>query len=79
MLSNSAIIILMNRKQQNIVKAVFSKPTKANIEFTDLEKLTIALGGEIIEGSGSRVKFILNGAEFSHIVRIRKRKLKNIS
>jgi hypothetical protein len=54
----------MNRKQQNIVKAVFSKPTKANIEFTDLEKLTIALGGEIIEGSGSRVKFILNGAEF---------------
>ncbi len=64
MLSFFAIAYLMNRKQQNIAEAVFSKPTKANIEFADLEKLTIGLGGELVEGSGSRVKFTLNGAVF---------------
>ncbi|MGI9036902.1 MAG: type II toxin-antitoxin system HicA family toxin [Pyrinomonadaceae bacterium] len=54
----------MNRKQQRIFEAVRAAPTGANILFADLEKLTCALGGEVVEGSGSRVKFLLNGAEF---------------
>lgn len=55
-----AIVNSMNRKQQKIQDAVFTKPTLTNIEFSDLEKLVEGLGGEVIEGSGSRVKIILN-------------------
>ena len=54
----------MNRKHQKIFQAINSRPTRANILFADMEKLTIGLGGEVQEGSGSRVKFILRGAEF---------------
>lgn len=57
----------MNRKQQKIRDAVFITPTQANIEFSDLEKLTAALGGKIIEGGGSRMAFVLNGKKlFAH-------------
>ncbi len=51
----------MNRKQQKTFDAIFEKPTRANIKFSDIEKLLVALGGEIIEGDGSRVAFELNG------------------
>lgn len=54
----------MNRKQKKIFEDVFTKPTKANILFSDLEKLTAGLGGDVIEGDGSRVKFSLNGVQF---------------
>ncbi len=54
----------MNRKQQKIYDAVFTKPALANIEFSDLEKLVEGLGGEIVEGTGSRVKMILNDVSF---------------
>jgi HicA toxin of bacterial toxin-antitoxin, len=64
MTSSVAIIIAMNRKQKKIFESVLSLPTKANIVFADLEKLTISLGGEVIEGDGSRVKFALNGIQF---------------
>ena len=54
----------MNRKQEQIVADIFTKPTRAAIGFAELEKLVAGLGGEIIEGNGSRVKMVLNGAEF---------------
>lgn len=57
----------MNCKQQKTFNAIFEIPTKANIAFSDIEKLLIALGGEIIEGSGSRMAFVLNGQKmFAH-------------
>lgn len=67
MLSNFAIIYLMNRKHQKTLKAVFSKPTLANINFADIEKLLVAIGAEKVEGNGSRVGFIMpNGAKWEH-------------
>ncbi len=57
----------MNRKQQKTLDTIFSVPTKANIHFSDIEKLIVALGGEIEEGNGSRMSFWLNGQSlFQH-------------
>ncbi|MGI8641542.1 MAG: type II toxin-antitoxin system HicA family toxin [Pyrinomonadaceae bacterium] len=67
MLAEFAIIIWMNRKQQKILASIFATPTPASIKFSDIEKLLISLGAEKIEGSGSRVAFVMpNGAKWEH-------------
>ena len=50
----------MNRKHQKTLRAIFSVPTLASINFADIEKLLVALDAEVIEGSGSRLSFMLN-------------------
>ncbi len=50
----------MNSKQRKILESIFSSPTPANIEWKKIESLFLALGATMIEGSGSRVSFILN-------------------
>ena len=50
----------MNSKQQKILKAIFDKSTASNIPWKDIESLFVALGGEISEGSGSRIRIKLN-------------------
>ncbi len=59
--SSLANIQLVNRKHQKTFDAVFEKPTKASVKFSDIEKLLVTLGAEKIEGDGSRVAFELNG------------------
>ncbi len=49
----------MNRKHQKIIDAIFAKPTRATIKFSDIEKLLVSLGAEKLEGSGSRVAFVM--------------------
>jgi len=51
----------LNKKQQKVLDAVFAEPVKSNIIWNDIEKLLKALGTEISEGSGSRVRLYLNG------------------
>jgi hypothetical protein len=60
-LSLPAIILLMNRKQEKMLEAIFTKPTLANINFSDIENLLTGLGAELTEGRGSRISFELNG------------------
>ena len=50
----------MNKKHQKTLQAIFSVPTRASIDFSDIEKMLIALGAETLEGSGSRLSFELN-------------------
>ncbi len=50
----------MNSRQRKTLKAIFSSPTPSNIEWKKIESLFLALGATMIEGSGSRVSFILN-------------------
>jgi len=50
----------MNRKHQKTLRAIFSVPTLASINFADIEKLLVASGAEVIEGGGSRLSFMLN-------------------
>ncbi len=51
----------LNSKQRKTLEAIFARPTRANIIWADVEKLFIALGGEIIEGKGSAIKIELDG------------------
>jgi hypothetical protein len=49
------------RKHVRTLKAIFTDPVPANILWADIEKLLSALGAELSEGRGSRVRIYLNG------------------
>lgn len=51
----------MNKKNKKTLEQIFKKPTRSDIEWKAIENLLIALGAEISEGSGSRVRIALNG------------------
>lgn len=55
----------MNNKQRGTLEKVFKKPTPSDVAWADIEKLFIALGAEVTEGSGSRVRVALNGVRAS--------------
>jgi hypothetical protein len=50
----------MNKSHQNTLDAIFSQPVPASLEWRRVEALFVALGAQTVEGSGSRVRFILN-------------------
>ncbi len=50
----------MQRKHQRILKAIFNRPISANIKWSDIEGLFIALGAIITEREGSRIAVILD-------------------
>ena len=49
----------MDRKHRKTLEAIFEKPERANIAWRDIEALFTALGAEVTEGSGSRVRVAL--------------------
>ena len=51
----------MNSKQTKTLQAIFSKPTPSTLEWAKLESLLLALGCNVIEGRGSRVRFEYKG------------------
>lgn len=51
----------MNNKHRSTYDEIFSDPVKASIVWADIEALFIALGAEVSEGNGSRVRVALNG------------------
>ena len=51
----------MNSKQRRTLSAIFTEPVNGNLEWRSIESLLVALECQVIEGSGSRVTFILNG------------------
>lgn len=50
----------LNSKHQKTFNAIFENPVKSNIPWNDVENMLIALGAEVSEGAGSRVKVVLN-------------------
>lgn len=57
----------MKTKHLRTLQAIYALPTRGSIEFSDIESLIVSLGGEIREGSGSRMVFELNGKrEYMH-------------
>jgi hypothetical protein len=50
----------MNNKHRKTLAEVFTDPVPADILWTDIVKLLIALGATIIQGKGSRVRILLN-------------------
>ena len=51
----------MNKTHQKTLKAIFRKPVPTNLEWRRIESLFTAAGAKTIEGTGSRVRFELNG------------------
>ena len=51
----------MTNKQRKTLNRIFEKPSRSDIAWSDIESLLIALGAEISEGRGSRVRIYLNG------------------
>ncbi|MCX6060039.1 MAG: type II toxin-antitoxin system HicA family toxin [Chloroflexi bacterium] len=49
----------MDSKHRKTLQAIFEKPDRANIAWKDIEILFVALGAEISEGNGSRVRIAL--------------------
>jgi hypothetical protein len=49
----------VDSKHRQTLEAIFEKPERANIPWRDIEALFIALGAEVTEGSGSRVRVAL--------------------
>jgi hypothetical protein len=51
----------VNTKHRKTLRAIFIRPTSASIVFTDIEALLAALGVQVDEREGSRVKFLIKG------------------
>jgi hypothetical protein len=51
----------LRAKHRRTLEAVFARPTRAGVDWSDVEQLLLALGAEIGEGRGSRVRIHLRG------------------
>lgn len=51
----------MNTAQRKALAALFADPVSMTQAWRRIDALLLALGAQVIEGHGSRVKFILNG------------------
>ena len=51
----------MNSRQKRTLTIIFADPVSASLAWKDIESLFVSLGAEVIEGSGSRVRFHKNG------------------
>lgn len=50
-------------KHKKTLEAVFADPVRSNVLWADVEALFSAVGAEISEGRGSRVRVGLNGVD----------------
>ena len=51
----------MDNKHRKTLEAIFEKPERANLDWKDIESMLVALGAEISDGNGSRVRVALKG------------------
>lgn len=51
----------MNSAHRKTLDAIFSASVPTSLEWKRIEALFMVLGAQTIQGSGSRVKFLLNG------------------
>jgi hypothetical protein len=51
----------MLKRHQATLAAIFARPTRGTIRWSDIEALFVALGAEISERAGSRVGVVLFG------------------
>ena len=51
----------LSSKHRKTLRAVFDEPTRSSVPWADVETLFVALGAEVTEGSGSRVRVALGG------------------
>lgn len=49
----------MNSKHRKTLEAILSKPTPSALEWARIKSLLVAVGCTVVEGSGSRIQFVL--------------------
>lgn len=54
---------ILNSRQRSTLEAIYANPIRANINWTDIESLFVALGAIVAEGNGSRVCVALHGVK----------------
>lgn len=57
----NAVVRELRKKQCETLAQIFQMPPPCGLKWQAVESLIRALGGEIKEGSGSRVRFLLRG------------------
>ena len=55
------VMVFLRRRHRATLEAIFSRPTRANIRWDNVESLLLACGAHIEERAGSRVAVYLNG------------------
>ena len=53
--------MIMRSKHKDILKRIYHNPVQSGIAWSDIEAMLKALGADISEGNGSRVRIALNG------------------
>ena len=48
----------MNYRHRKTLEAVFVEPTSGTLAWADIEGLLLAAGARVVEGRGSRVRFV---------------------
>ena len=51
----------MQKRHKKILDQIFQNPVCSDVQWADIENLLYALGAELSEGKGSRVRIALNG------------------
>lgn len=51
----------MNNKHRKTLSIVFTEPVSGTVEWAAIERLLVAVGAQMIEGRGSRVRFEKDG------------------
>lgn len=51
----------MHSRHRATLRAIFTDPAPASLEWSAIEALLTALGAEVTEGNGSRVRVVLHG------------------
>jgi hypothetical protein len=51
----------VSKKHRKTLEAIFENPVRSNVAWSDIEKMLQALGAELSEGSGSRLRIALGG------------------
>lgn len=51
----------LSSKHRKMLRTVFEDPVRSDVAWTDVERLFGALGAEVSEGRGSRVRIYLSG------------------
>jgi hypothetical protein len=54
---------IMDNKHKRTLNAIFEDPVRSNINWSDIETLFVALGAEVTEGNGSRVRVALGSVK----------------
>lgn len=50
----------LRSRHQKTLQAIFDNPVRSDVDWKKIESLFSALGGEVSEGRGSRVRVVLN-------------------